>query len=264
MNILNKILEAKKTEVKILRSDYSYERFRDSAYFDEKGFSFSNAINKGNSIAIISEIKKASPSKGIIKKDFDHISIARIYFSNSADAVSILTDRTFFQGSINFLRDIAEFKSAPLLRKDFIIDEFQVYEAKSNGADAILLICEILSSAQINELTLCAKEIGMDTLLELHSKEEIEKIDFSINSIIGINNRDLGTFSVDINRTKEISPLLPGEVIIVSESGIKGKKDFDLLKENRINAALIGGHLMRAEDLPGAFSQLKEWSRFES
>ena len=264
MSFLADIIEVKKDEIKKLRKDFSLNRFADSEFFNLNGISIGNALQKKNSLAIIGEIKKASPSKGILRKDFNHYKIADIYFENGIDAVSILTDKLFFQGDIKFLHDIAQIKSAPLLRKDFILDEYQIYEAKSNGADAVLLISEILSVGQINDLTHCAIENNLEVLLELHSRDEISKIDFSTNKIIGINNRDLNTFNVDLDTTKQISELVPKGIITVSESGITRRKDLDLLKGAGINGILVGEHFMTSTHLSDSVKEMKEWCSFEN
>ena len=263
-DILNDIVEVKKEEVKLLKKDFTYKRFADSDFFEKKSLSFINALNNKKRISIIAEIKKASPSKGIIRVNFDHIEIASIYFENETDAVSILTDKNFFQGSIKYLNEIAKIKSAPLLRKDFIIDEVQIFEAKSNGADAILLISEILSESQIIELTQAAQEHDMDVLLELHSSDQISKIDFSINKIIGINNRDLSNFNVDINATGKISEQLPDDILIVSESGIRNKNDIDFLKTTKTRAILVGEHFMKSKSIADSLKEFKEYCSYES
>lgn len=259
MPILDEIIEVKKEEVKKLHSDFTLSRFEDSEFFRKKCLSFHDAISNNGAISIIAEIKKASPSKGIIKEDFNYLQIAEDYTNAGANAISVLTDEKFFKGSINFLNEIAQRKSIPLLRKDFIIDEYQVLQAKANGADVILLIAEALSAQQIKELTHCAKENGMDTLLEFHSEDELEKIDPETNKIIGINNRDLKTFNVDIKTTEHLSNKIPGKVILVSESGISTKQNIDYLKTTRANAILVGEHLMRSKSISDSLKQLKEW-----
>jgi len=262
MNILDEIIEVKKDEVKILKREFSLARFSDSEYFTKLSPGFKDALIKKDSIALIAEIKKASPSKGLIKEDFNHLKIADVFFESEVDAVSILTDKNFFKGSIDYLRDIASFKTVPLLRKDFIIDEIQIYEAKSNGADAVLLISEALSAGQIKELTHCAEETGLDVLLEIHSIDELKKIDFGINTIIGINNRDLTSFKVDRENGSKLAALLPKDIIKVSESGLKGENDFDCLKENNFNAALVGELIMASGNIKECIKKIKDWSRF--
>ncbi len=264
MSFLTDILDVKKEEIRKLRNDYSLNRFSDSEFFKVKNLSLLNALQKKDSIAIIGEIKKASPSKGIFKKDFNHLKIADIYIENGIDAVSILTDRIFFQGDMNFLSDIARIKTVPLLRKDFILDEYQIYEAKSNGADAVLLISEILSTGQINDLSHCAYEIGLDILLELHSPDEMSKINFSTNNLIGINNRNLNTFIVDPDTTRQIAELIPKGIVKVSESGISTRNNLAILKKAGINGVLIGEHFMTGSNLSDSIKEMKEWCSLEN
>jgi len=264
MRFLDEIIDVKKEEVKKLRSEFSLSRFKDSEFFEKNCLDFNETLSKDGVISIIAEIKKASPSKGIIKEDFNHLKIAEVYANAGADAISVLTDQKFFMGHINFLNEIAQIKSVPLLRKDFIIDEYQVFEAKSNGADVILLIAEALSPQQIRELTHCAKENGMETLLEFHSENQLDKIDTSINKIVGINNRDLKTFKVDIKTTECLSKKIPGEITLVSESGISTLDDINFLKKTRTNAILVGEHLMRSSSITDSLKQLKEWCIHEN
>ncbi len=259
IDILSEIVEVKKREVKLLKRDFSLSRFSDAEYYSQKCLNFENALSKSDSISIIAEVKKASPSKGIIRENFNHLTIADSYMNNSADAISVLTDKDFFKGNISYLNDIAKYKSIPLLRKDFIIDEYQVFEAKANGADALLLISEILSATQISELSNAASELGMKVLLEMHSEQEISKIDFSANNIIGINNRDLTNFVTDINTTKNISQKLPEKIILVSESGITTKEDLDFLKTTTTNAILVGEHFMRKKNIGNAVKTMKDF-----
>jgi indole-3-glycerol phosphate synthase len=264
MTILEQIIEVKKEEVKNLKRDYSKSFFSDSEFFEKTSISFIEKLNSTMGLAIIAEIKKASPSKGVIKNKFNHIEIANIYFENNVEAVSVLTDEKFFQGNINFLEEIARFKTTPLLRKDFIIDELQVYQSKSIGADIILLIAEILSQNQICELTIASHELGMDVLLELHSENQIPKINFTTNNLIGINNRDLDTFKVDLSTTIEIGRRLPEYVHIVSESGIKQKTDVELLHKTNTKAILVGEHLLASDSIDKSLKELISWCKNES
>lgn len=258
-NILNEIVEVKHEEVKVLKRDFTLSRFSDSEHFDARCLNFTSSLSKPDVISIIAEIKKASPSKGIIREDFDHIAIAEIYHEDGADAISVLTDKKFFKGNISYLNDIATIKYAPLLRKDFIIDEYQVFEAKSNGADAILLISEILSKNQIAELTNAAYDLGMEVLLEMHSDEQLSKIDFSKNKVIGINNRDLTKFKTDLKTTELISDKINDDVILVSESGINTKDDINFVKSIKVDAVLIGEHFMRQENIGNSLQQMKQF-----
>lgn len=263
MNILDTIVEEKNREVEILRRDFTLSRFRDSEFFAKATMDIITPLLSRKAVALIAEVKKASPSKGVMIENFDHLAIAQVYMNNGADAVSVLTDKKFFQGSIDFLRDIAAEKTVPLLRKDFIIDEYQVYEAKANGADFILLISEILSKAQISELTAAAKEMDMEVLLELHSTAMFEKIDFEKNRIIGINNRNLETFEVDLNTTIEISKIVPPKTLLVAESGIMTRTDIHLLKSEDINGVLVGEHFSRSDNTAAAVSDFKKWCTYE-
>ncbi len=264
MTILEEINEVKKGEVKKLRKEFTFSRFKDSEFFSTPRLSFYNSLNYQDRVSIIAEIKKASPSKGIIREDFNHLKIADIYLENEVDAISVLTDVNFFKGNISYLNDIAKIKTVPLLRKDFIIDEYQIFEAKANGADAILLIAESLSKNQINDLTSAAKETNLEVLLELHSVEEFQKIDFLQNKIIGINNRDLKTFTVDLDKTKELGELIPKENLLVAESGVKTQKDIEFIKTTNAKAILVGEHLMASKKISDAVKELKEWCYYES
>lgn len=264
MNILEEIVQVKKNEVSELKKKYSRKSFEDSQFFYKNDFSFEKEISKIGQINLIAEVKKASPSKGFLRSNFNHKEISKIYFNNSVAAVSILTDEKFFQGNISCLNEIAINKKVPLLRKEFIIDEIQIFEAKANGADAILLIAEILSSEQIKEFTNAAKEIKLDVLLEIHSAKQLDKIDFSLNNIVGINNRNLETFSVDIDTTFKIKSLIPNDVIIVSESGIHSPEDVQKLKAQNINAVLVGEHFMVAKDIDKAIKEFMNWCKYEN
>ncbi|MEW6196790.1 MAG: indole-3-glycerol phosphate synthase TrpC [Bacteroidota bacterium] len=260
-NILTKILEVKKEEVAGLRKNFTRESFNASELFAKKRISLISSLSKKEKINVIAEIKKASPSKGILKEDFNHLEIARSYFENGADAVSVLTDQKFFQGHISFLNEIAKRKSVPLLRKDFIIDEFQILEAKANGADAILLIAEALSKQQINELTCIAFENDLEVLLEIHSENQLDKIGFQLNKIIGINNRNLETFEVDLGTTKDLMKNFPPEIIVVAESGINSKEDVEEMKRANVNALLVGEHFMKSGEIGKSLKEFCEWCR---
>jgi indole-3-glycerol phosphate synthase len=264
VTILEEINEVKREEVKSLRRNFSHSRFRDSEFFDKPKISLSSSLNRSDRISIIAEIKKASPSRGIIRENFNHQDIAKEYMDNEVEAISILTDVNFFQGNIKYLHDIALFKVVPLLRKDFIIDEYQIFEAKANGADAILLIAESLSEAQIKELTEAAIETDLEVLLELHSIKELEKIDFNLNRIIGVNNRDLNNFSVDLNSTENIGKLIPADNLLVSESGIKSERDLEFIKSTNSKAILVGEHIMLSENIGNSIEELKKWCQIES
>ena len=264
MNILEKIVVIKKEEVKKLKKNFSLEAFDHFEFYHNECLSFADAISMSGKISIISEIKKASPSKGILKPNFNHIEIAEAYINSGVDAISILTDEVFFQGSIEYLNEIAFIKTVPLLRKDFIIDEIQIHQAKAYGADAILLISEILDASQIRDFTQIAQSLGLSILMELHSIEMLSKIDTSLNTIIGVNNRNLEDFSVSLDTTASIKKHLSSNVSIVSESGISTKADIDNLKQTGVDAVLVGEHFMKNDDIESAVREMIEWCRHEN
>lgn len=259
MNILDKIVESKKEEVSKLKNEFTLSDFEDFTFFNSSIISFKEKLKENRGLSIIAEIKKASPSKGMIREDFNHTEIADIYMKNGADAVSVLTDENYFQGSITFVEDIARKKTAPLLRKDFLFDVIQVYQSKAYGADFILLISEILSHNQIQELSKAAIELGMEVLLEVHSSKELDKIDFELNDLIGINNRDLTTFNVDLQTTVNIADLLPDNVKIISESGFGKSENVDKVINTKVDGLLVGEHFMRSEKIGEELSKFQEW-----
>lgn len=267
-DILAEIVEVKKDEIKLLHRNFTLSRFEDSPFW---GKSFQDVKQKikdsSERLSIIAEIKKASPSKGIIREDFDPLVFADIYSNIGVDVISVLTDKHFFQGDIQYLNSIAARFDIPLLRKDFLIDEYQVFEAKSNGADVILLIAEILSPSQICELTAAAKELNMSVLLELHSSSQFDKIDFSKNQLIGINNRDLTTFKVDVLTSARISEKLKSfnpDLVVIAESGFKSESEINNVKNSGVDGLLVGEHFMRAKNIGDSVKRFMEWCRYES
>jgi indole-3-glycerol phosphate synthase len=214
---------------------------------------------KGDNIRLIAEVKKASPSKGLICPEFDAVKIAGIYADNGASVISVLTESKFFQGSLNDLRNIARTlgkNRPPLLRKDFIFDPYQVYEARAFGADAILLIVAVLSPNQLNELLTLSHSLGMKCLVEIHNEKEMDVALGSQAGIIGINNRDLKTFHVNITTTQLLRKRIPQERIVVSESGIKTRADMEKMREWGVHAVLIGEALMTAPDIAAKIREL--------
>ena len=262
MSFLNDILEVKSEEIKSLKAKRTLSSFNNEEFFVVPAMSLKKAICKSDRFGIISEIKKASPSKGILKHDFNHMKLAETYFKCQTDAISVLTDKNFFQGDINFIYDISKIKTTPILRKDFIIDEYQVFEAKAYGADAILLIAEALTASQIDELSNAAAECGLEVLLELHSESELTKINFQLNDLIGINNRNLTTFNVDLNTTGILSVKIPENILITSESGLLSEADINKLKGTNVNAVLIGEYFMKSNNIESDFMKLKEWCSY--
>ncbi len=244
--ILDKIIARKKEEIAQLKEKGITlpAEYLNTPIDPPRGFS--RALTHYGGVAIIAEVKKASPSKGIISADFDPQAIALNYQKNGAQAVSVLTDVDFFQGSLQYLMQVRSTINLPVLRKDFIIDPLQIEEASTHGADAILLIAAILSQSQISEYQQMAKELGLDSLVEIHDEDDLEKALGAQAELIGINNRNLSDFSVDINTTFRLKKLIPDTIPVVSESGLTSAADLALLKAHHICAALIGESLMRA------------------
>ena len=203
-----------------------------------------------NSIAVIAEMKKASPSQGLIREKYEPEKIAKEYENANASCLSILTDRPFFKGDLRHLSLVRKSVGLPLLRKDFIIDEYQVYESRYSGADCILLIVAILTQSQLNDYLQLAFELNLDVLVEIHSFEEMENALKIEPNLIGINNRDLETFKVDLKTTKQLSEEIPDEIIVVSESGVRTKEDVKKITSYGVNTFLVGEACMRANQ-PG-------------
>ncbi|MBI5238535.1 MAG: indole-3-glycerol phosphate synthase TrpC [Deltaproteobacteria bacterium] len=210
---------------------------------------FKKAVSApSDDVRIIAEVKKASPSRGVIRDVFNPLGLAKEYEANGAAAVSVLTEEAYFQGSLEHLKLIKENTGLPVLRKDFIIDEYQIYEARSAGADAILLIAAILDEKVLKNFIWLTEALGMAALIEVHDEEEIEKALEAGVGLIGVNNRDLKTFKVDINTTIRLLPLVPKDKILVSESGIRERADILMLKKAGVSAFLIGEALIKEKD----------------
>jgi indole-3-glycerol phosphate synthase len=253
-NILDSIISAKKEEVKLLKKDRGRFSGRASGHRP-----FIKAIRQPGKLSIIAEIKKASPSKGIIRPDFDPVSIAETYLRGGAAAMSVLTDEKFFMGSQACLEDARSAVLLPVLRKDFIIDPVQVFQTASMNADAMLLIAACLSDAQMQELFCAAQENGLDVLLEIHNTKELDRACklSPLPACIGVNNRDLATFKTDIATTLSIAPHVPlGEIVLVSESGIENGDQAKQLYKAGVSALLVGETLLRAEDPEKAIKDL--------
>ena len=249
MNILETILDNTRFETEQVKQKVPKERLRKMPGFFRKCYSLKRAL-LASSPAIIAEVKKMSPSKGIIRENFDHRHIAKAYADAGACALSVLTDKRFFQGDIQFITDIREDISIPILRKDFIIDSYQLTEAKAFGADAVLLIAAALEKNQLRYLYDEAGELGLECLVEVHNEAELESLDLSVVKIVGINNRNLSDFSVDLLTSIRLAEAIPSGITIVSESGILKRRDIDLLIKNGIHGVLVGESLMRASN-PG-------------
>lgn len=257
MTILDKIAERTKLRVtrdkKILSSD---ELKRQALSLPKGDFPFESALKKSG-LSFICECKKASPSKGLIAADFPYLEIARAYEAAGADAVSILTEPEFFLGDDKFLSEIAAQVSITCLRKDFVVDEYMIWQAKVLGASAVLLICAILDDVQLKKFIALCDEIGLSALVETHDEQEIKRAINCGARIIGVNNRNLKDFSVDLDNAKRLRELVPPEIIFVSESGVKTAEDVKKIRELGADAVLIGEVLMRAADKNAKLAELR-------
>lgn len=256
--MLDKIVA--KTEERLIeaKKNKSLDELKDEVSKLEitKDFPFKKALNDPQ-IAIISEVKKASPSKGVIAEDFDYISIAKEYEEAGASAISVLTEPYFFQGSNDFLKEISEVVSIPLLRKDFVIDEYMIWEAKLLGASAVLLIVSILDIVQLKKFLDLAHDLGLSAIVETHDAVEIRTAMNVGAEIIGVNNRNLADFTVDIDNSISLRRCVSDNILFVSESGIKTTEDVTRLKENNVDAVLIGETLMKSNDKKSLIAELK-------
>ncbi len=246
--ILQRIVADKREELKDVKARLPFSEIKAMAADARPAMDFAAALIDKDAVSIIAEVKKASPSKGLIRPDFDPVSIARTYEENGARAVSVLTEKKYFRGDIGYLKWISGSIGIPVLRKDFIFDEYQVYEARANGADAFLLIASILEQGRMEDLYLLGKELGMEALAETHDEGDLDKVLDLTFKIIGINNRDLKTFDVDIKNTEYLIEEIPMDRVVVSESGISTRDDLKFLKSVGADAALIGEALMREKD----------------
>ncbi len=257
MTILDTIAGVAKERVASAKEKVSLEEVKAKALSMPKGdFRFENALKK-DGISFICECKKASPSKGLIAEDFPYLEIARQYEKAGADCISVLTEPKYFLGSDEYLREIAAEVSIPCIRKDFVVDEYMIYEAKVLGASCVLLICSILSDAQLGDYIAICDELGLSALVEAHDEKEIQMALGAGARMIGVNNRNLKDFTVDTDNSKKLRALIPSDVIFVSESGVKDRSDVEALLEIGADAVLVGETLMRAEDKKKKLSELK-------
>lgn len=256
--ILDQIVADNRLELESRKRSLPLEELNRAALEQPPPVEFAAAL-RGDGIRLIAEVKKASPSRGVICPDFNPVEIAKTYASNGAAAISVLTEEKYFQGSLNYLNDIRDAlgdRRLPLLRKDFIYDSYQVYEARAYGADGLLLIVAILTPEELEARLGLSHELGMSCLVEVHNETELEIALSSGAEIIGINNRDLKTFNVDLTVTQRLRPLIPPDRIVVSESGIKNRTDMERLRQWGVNAVLIGESLMSAPDIGAKIKEL--------
>lgn len=255
---LDKIVATKRTEVERLKQTFSLSEAEKTIASMPACLGFERAIarDRNRSMGLIAEVKKASPSKGLIREDFDPAKLAAAYRDAGADCLSVLTDVAYFQGSLDYLKLVRETVDLPLLRKDFVIDVRQIYEARLFGADAVLLIAAILTNEEMKQFLRLSRELHLDVLVEVHDREELERVLELDATLIGINNRNLRTFVTDLKTTEQLIRLLPSEATVVSESGISRPEEIGYLLGLGTKAVLIGEHFMRQPDVTAAVRAL--------
>jgi indole-3-glycerol phosphate synthase len=262
--ILDRIIADKKVEVRSRQSQRSLDQLKEQIRELPRCRNFYKAVTQPNprGINVIAEIKKASPSAGVIREDFDPVAIARTYQRCGADAISVLTDEKYFQGHLDYINQVRQAVDVPVLRKDFIIDLWQVYESRAVGADAILLIAEAVKPGELMDLMIAAAELTLTVLLEVHAADTLLAVRSLIGfprkgySVLGINNRDLGTMQVDLNTTSRLAGLLDSKHELVAESGIKTRADVEKLRSVGVRAVLIGQTLCEHPDIEEKFAEL--------
>ena len=258
-NILEEIADKTRERIRKEKAQVSVSelenRIQEITGHTAKKRTFLQALQK-EGMSYICEVKKASPSKGLIAPDFPYLSIAKEYEQAGASAVSCLTEPFYFQGADSYLQEIAQSVQIPVLRKDFTVDEYMIYQAKALGASAVLLICAILDDGELKAYRQLAQELGMDALVEAHDEWEVQRALEAGGQIVGVNNRDLRTFQIDMNNSIRLRKMAPRDVVFVSESGIRSAEDIRLLYENEVDAVLIGETLMRSPDKKAALELL--------
>jgi indole-3-glycerol phosphate synthase len=254
--ILDDIIAYKKEELAETKRSTPIAEVKSQAADAGPTRGFGKTLSSGQDIRLIAEVKKASPSKGVIREDFDPVDIARTYARSGASCLSILTEQKYFQGKLEYLNAVRKAVELPLLRKDFIIDQYQIFEARAAGADAILLIAACLEKQQIEDYIGIAGELGLDVLVESHTYKELDRSLVSGAAIVGINNRDLQSFSVSIQTTLDLLKDIPEDRTVVSESGIKTRDDVVKLAEAGVDAILVGESLMREKDIKKKVKEL--------
>jgi len=258
-DILKKILARKREEIAersaVVSIDALKQQIEAASPVRDFVAAMQAKLDAGKS-AVIAEIKKASPSKGVLREDFRPAEIAVSYQKSGAACLSVLTDRDFFQGSEEYLQQARAACDLPVIRKDFIIDEYQVYEARAIGADCILLIVAALDDAQLVELANLAEQLGMAVLVEVHDAEELERAKILKTPLFGVNNRNLKTFEVSLQNTIDLLATMPDGCIVITESGIHAREDVELMRDNRVNSFLVGEAFMRCEDPGGRLAEL--------
>ncbi len=258
MTILEKIVAKKKERLSFLKHRTSLPELKSLIRDIESPRDFQKAIKRDSgAIRLIAEIKKASPSKGLIRSNFNHLEIAAIYENEKVDAISVLTEEDFFQGDLKFLPDVKDTTTRPVLRKDFIFDIYQIYEARAYKADAILLIAAILETNQAQEYLSLSRELGMSVLFEVHNMDELDMALLIKAPVIGINNRNLKTLKIDLNTSLELKREITKERIVVAESGIRTSEDVLQLQEAGLDAMLIGTSFMESQNISAKIDELR-------
>ena len=258
-SILDKIVNYKLGEIEAAKQQVPIDELKSLAADASPPIDFHAALTTGdesNRVSLIAEVKKASPSKGVIREDFNPVDIAIEYARAGANCISVLTDEHFFQGSLEFLRRVRSAVSIPLLRKDFILDEYQLFEARAAGADAVLLIAECVEPDQLKSLYETINELGMTALVELYDAKNIPAVLACKPKLVGVNNRDLNTFEIDLMHSIRVKQSLPADIAMVSESGIFTQDDVQLMNENSVDAILVGESLMRCDNIGAAVAEL--------
>lgn len=257
---LKEILTKKRERIALAKLGLAEEELKNKVQGLPPARPFIEAINKPRQISLIAEIKKASPSQGIIREDFHHLEIAKAYADAGVQAISVLTEEDFFMGNIAYINEVKNLTTVPILRKDFILEPYQVYESRFYGADAILLIASLLTQDEIVKFSTLATELGMDSLVEVHNEKELKKVlKLKGISLIGINNRDLRTLEVDSKTVEKLFPLVPKDKVVVVESGIKTAQDVLFLKILGVSAVLIGTAFMQSENIMKKVEETMGW-----
>lgn len=255
-NILEEIVERKRAEISAARAIRSVEELQEAVQSAPPVRDFLAALQQAPRIGLIAEVKKASPSAGLIRADFDPVRIGQTYEQHGAACLSVLTDEHYFQGHLDYLRQVRQHVSIPVMRKEFILDRYQILEAREAGADCVLLIAECLNDCELRDLYFYASELGMEALIELYDPENLDRVLKLEPPLLGINNRNLKTFVTDLNHTVEMIERIPSETLLVSESGIRSAQDVQRLLDAGVGGILVGESLMRCPDIGAAVDAL--------
>jgi indole-3-glycerol phosphate synthase len=257
--VLDRIVASKREEIALVKKRRDLQALRDAVHMAPEIRNFHEALQRTNRIRLLAEVKKASPSKGVIRPHFHPVDIARAYQAGGAAAISVLTDEPFFQGKLDYLSHIRDAVSIPILRKDFILDEYQIYEARVAGADAVLLIAECLPGEELPQLYECVRSLGMHALIELYEPVHLDRVLATGTPLVGVNNRDLRTFAVELEHVIRLRARIPTDVTLVAESGISNHDDVRRLEDAGIDAILVGESLMRQHDVRQAVELLMQF-----